>query len=107
MVFGLIRKSKYEELQNQNDESRAYMNVLTGRVETLRREVAELKKDTKASKQRIWQLRKETNNLRVQKEGLADSVEILTKEREIFQKTIQTLWQATRKQKRTASAKFA
>jgi predicted nuclease with TOPRIM domain len=107
LVFGLARKSKYEELQKQNDELKAYMNVLTGQVETLRREVAELGKETKASKQRIGQLRKETNNLRVQKEGLADSVEILTKEREIFQKTIQNLWQATRKQKQTNLAKFA
>jgi len=107
LVFGLARKSKYDELQKQNDELRAYMNVVTGQVETLRREVAELRKETKASKQRIWQLRKETNNLRVQKEGLADSVEILTKEREIFQKTIQNLWQATRKQKQTNLGKFA
>jgi chromosome segregation ATPase len=97
LVFGLARKSKYEELQRQNDESKAYMNVLTGQIETLRREVAELRKEMEASKRRIWQLRKETNNLRVQKERLDDSVEILTKEREIFQKTIQNLWQATRK----------
>lgn len=97
MVFGLARKSKYEDVQKQNDELKAYMNVLGGQVETLRREVAKLRKETKASKQRMWQFRKETNNLRVQKEGLADSVEILTKEREIFQNTIQTLWQATRK----------
>ena len=101
MVFGLVRKSKCEELQKQNDELKAYMNVLTGQVETLRREVAELRKETKVSKRRIWQLREETNKLRVQKEGLADSVEILTKEREIFQKTIQNLWQAAKKRKQT------
>jgi predicted nucleic acid-binding Zn-ribbon protein len=73
------------------------MNVLTGQIETLRREVAELGKEMEASKRRIRQLRKETMNLRVQKERLEDSVEIFTKEREIFQKTIQNLWQATRK----------
>jgi len=99
LVFGLARKSKYEELQKQNDELKAYMNVLTGQVETLRREVAELRKETKASKRRIWQLREETSKLRVQKEELADSVEILTKEREIFQRTIQNLWQAAKKRK--------
>ena len=97
LVFGLARKSKYEELQRQNDESKAYMNVLSGQIETLRREVAELGKEMEASKRRIRQLRKETSNLRVQKERLEDSVEIFTKEREIFQKTIQNLWQATRK----------
>ncbi len=107
MVFGLARKSKYEELQRQNDELKAYMNVLTGQIETLRRDVAQLGKEMEASKRRIRQLRKETSNLRVQKEGLEDSVEILTKEREIFQKTIQNLWQATRKQKQTNLAKFA
>jgi chromosome segregation ATPase len=73
------------------------MNVLSGQIETLRREVAELGKEMEASKRRIRQLRKETSNLRVQKERLEDSVEIFTKEREIFQKTIQNLWQATRK----------
>jgi predicted nuclease with TOPRIM domain len=101
LVFGLARKSKYEELRKQNDELKAYMNVVTGQVETLRREVAELRKETKASKRRIWQLREETDKLRAQKEELADSVEILTKEREIFQKTIQNLWQAAKKRKQT------
>jgi predicted nuclease with TOPRIM domain len=77
------------------------MNISTGEVETLRKEVAELRKETKTSKQRIWQLEQETNNLRIQKDGLADHVEILTKEREIFQKTIESLCQATKKQKQT------
>jgi predicted nuclease with TOPRIM domain len=97
LVFGLTRKSKYEELQRQSDELKAYVNVLTGQIETLRREVGELGKEMEASKRRIRQLRRETSNLRVQKERLEDSVEILTKEREIFQNTIQNLWQATRK----------
>jgi len=47
------------------------------------------------------QLQKEANGLRVQREELANSVEILTKEREIFQKTIRNLSQATRKRKKT------
>jgi len=97
LVFGLTRKSRYEKLQIQNDELKAYMNVLTGQIDTLRIQVAELRKEMELSKRRIWQLRKETNSLRVQKERLEDSVEILTKEREIFQNTIQNLWQATRK----------
>jgi FtsZ-binding cell division protein ZapB len=84
-------------LRSQNDELKAYMNVLTGRIESLRREVAALGKETEMSKRRNWQLRKETSNLRVQKERLEDYVEILTKEREVFQNTIQNLWQATRK----------
>jgi regulator of replication initiation timing len=77
------------------------MNVLTGQVDALRKEVAELRKDTRAFKRRIWQLREQTNTLRVQNQGLEDSVEILTKEREVFQKTIQNLWQAAKKRKRT------
>jgi chromosome segregation ATPase len=97
LVFGLARKSMCEELQRENDELKAYMNVLTGQIETLRRGVAELGIEMETSKRRIRQLRKETMNLRVQKERLEDSVEIFTKEREIFQKTIQNLWQATRK----------
>jgi predicted nuclease with TOPRIM domain len=97
LVFGLTRKSKYRELQSQNDELRAYMNVLTGKIEKLQREVAELRKEMETSKQKSRQLRRETSNLRIQKERLEDSVEILTKEREIFQNTIQNLWQATRK----------
>jgi archaellum component FlaC len=102
VVFGLGWRSKYRELQKQRDESMAYMNVLTGEVGTLRKEVAELRKETKTSKQRVWQLQQDINILRIQKEGLANSVEILTKEREIFQKTIETLCQATRKQKQIA-----
>jgi archaellum component FlaC len=102
VVFGLGWRSKYRELQKQRDESMAYMNVLTGEVGTLRKEVAELRKETKTSKQRVWQLQQDMNILRIQKEGLANSVEILTKEREIFQKTIETLCQATRKQKQIA-----
>jgi len=77
------------------------MNVLTGEVGTLRKEVADLRKETKTSKQRVWQLQRDINILRIQKEGLANSIEILTKEREIFQKTIETLCQATRKQRQT------
>ena len=103
LVFGLTRKSKYEELQKQHNELKAYMSILTGEIGTLRKEVAELRKDTKMSKQKIWQLQQETNSLRIQKDGLADHVEMLTKEREIFQKTIETLCQATRKQKWTSS----
>jgi len=102
VVFGLAWRSKYQELQKQRDESMAYMNVLTGEVGTLRKEVAELRKETKTSKQKVWQLQQDMNILRIQKEGLANSVEILTKEREIFQKTIETLCQATRKQKQIA-----
>ena len=101
MVFGLTRKSKYEELQKQNAELKAYMNVLTSEMATLRKEVAELRKDTKVSKQKIWQLQQETNSLSIQKDGLEDHVEMLTKERETFQKIIENLCQATRKQKRT------
>jgi predicted nuclease with TOPRIM domain len=100
-VFGLARKSRCDELQKQNDELKAYMNVLTGQVDALRREVAELRKETKAFRRRISQLREETTSLRVQKQGLEDSVEILTKEREVFQKTIQNLWQAAKKRKQT------
>lgn len=104
MVFGLTWKSKFKELEKQRDEMKAYMSILTGEVGNLRKEVAELKKDTQVSKRRIWQLQQETNNLRIQKDGLADHVEILTKEREIFQRTIESLCQVTRKRKQTSSA---
>ena len=97
LVFGLTRKSKYEELQRQNDELKAYMNVLSGRIETLRKEVTGLRNEMEMIKRRNRQLRKEASNLLVQKERLEDSVEILTKEREVFQNTIRNLWQATRK----------
>lgn len=103
MVLGLTRRSKYQELQKQRDELMAYMNVLTGEVGKLRKEVADLRKETKGSKQRAWQLQQDISILRIQKEGLANSVEILTKEREIFQRTIETLCQATRKQKQSPS----
>jgi FtsZ-binding cell division protein ZapB len=75
------------------------MTILTSEVETLRKKVRELRNETKASKQRISQLREETNNLRFQREELANFVEILTKERGVFQEIIQNLSQATRKQK--------
>jgi predicted nuclease with TOPRIM domain len=101
MFFGLTRKSKYVELEKQRDELKAYMSVLTAEMGTLRKEVAELKKDMRASKERTRRLQEETNTLRIQRQGLSDSIEILTKEREIFQKTIQDLCQAVRKQKRT------
>ena len=101
VVFGLARKSKYVELEKQNDELKAYMNVLTAEMGTLREEVAELKMDMRASKIKTRRLQEETNTLRIQRQGLTDSIEILTKEREIFQKTIQDLCQAVRKQKRT------
>jgi chromosome segregation ATPase len=104
LVFGLTWKSKYKELEKQRDEMKAYMSILTGEVGNLRKEVAELKKDTQVSKRRIWQLQQETNNLRIQKDGLADHVEILTKEREIFQRTIESLCQVTKKRKQTSSA---
>ena len=80
---------------------KAYMNVLTAEMGTLRKEFAELKKDMKASKEKTRRLQEETNTLRIQRQGLNDSIEILTKERDIFQKTIQELCQAVRKQKRT------
>jgi predicted nuclease with TOPRIM domain len=101
MVFGLARKSKYVELEKQKDELKAYMNVLTAEMGTLRKEVAQLKMDMTASKIKTRRLQEETNTLRIQRQGLTDSVEIFTKEREIFQKTIQELCQAVRKQKRT------
>jgi predicted nuclease with TOPRIM domain len=47
LVLGLARKSKYEELERENDESKAYMNVLTGQIEALRSEAAELGKELK------------------------------------------------------------
>jgi chromosome segregation ATPase len=100
MVFGLTRKSKYAKLEKQNDELKAYMNVLTAEMGTLRKGVAQLKMDMTASKIKTRRLQEETNTLRIQKQGLADSIEILTKEREIFQKTIQDLCQAVKKQKR-------
>jgi hypothetical protein len=53
-----------------------------------------------ASKIKTRRLQQETNTLRIQKQGLTDSIEIFTKEREIFQKTIQELCQVVRKQKR-------
>jgi predicted nuclease with TOPRIM domain len=105
--FGLTRKSKYEELKRQNEELRAYMNVLTGRIEALQKEVAELGRGMEASERKIRQLGRETGKLRLQKEKLEDSVEVLTKEREIFQKTIQNLWQMTRKQKQSSPGKVA
>jgi predicted nuclease with TOPRIM domain len=101
MAFGLVRRSKYKELQRQRDELEAYMKILTSEVETLRKKVAELRKETNASIQRISQLQQETNNLRFQREELANFVEILTKEREVFQKIIQDLSQMARKQKQT------
>lgn len=101
MVFGLTRKSKYRELEKQRDELSAYMNVLTAEVGTLRKEVAELKKDMRTYREKTRRLQDETNTLRIQRQGLNDSIEILTKERDIFQKTIQELCQAVRKQKRT------
>jgi uncharacterized coiled-coil DUF342 family protein len=100
VAFGLIRRSKYEELQKEKDELKAYMNVLTGEVETLRKEVAELRKETKESRRKILQFQEEANAMRIQREELLNSVETLTKEREIFQKTIQNLTQAARKQKK-------
>ena len=99
MVFGLVRRSKYEEMQRQRDESKAYMTILSSEVETLRKKIRELRNETKASKQRISQLQEETNKLRFQREELGNFVEILTKERGVFQEIIQNLSQATRKQK--------
>jgi chromosome segregation ATPase len=99
VIFGLIRKSRYEELQRQVDELEAYMKILTSEVETLRKEARELRNEVKASKQRISQLQGETNNMRFQREQLANYVEILTKERGVFQQIIQNLSQSTRKQK--------
>jgi predicted RNase H-like nuclease (RuvC/YqgF family) len=99
VVFGLVRRSKYEELQRQRDELEAYMKVLTSEVEMHRKEGAELRKETKMSKQRIWQLQQEIKYLRIQREEQASYVEILTKEREVFQEVIQNLSQATRKQR--------
>jgi predicted nuclease with TOPRIM domain len=77
------------------------MKILTSEVEKLRKEARELRSETNVSKQRISQLQGETNNLRFQREELANFVEILTKERGIFQQIIQNLSQATRKQKQT------
>ena len=101
MIFGLVRKSKYEQLQKQLDELKAYMKILTSEMEKLRKEARELRNDIKASKQRISQLQGETNNLRFQREELANFVEILTKERGIFQQIIQNLSLSARKQKQT------
>ena len=99
LIFGLVRKSRYEELQRQVDELTAYMKILTGEVETLRKEAREFRNEVKVSRQRISQLQGETNKLRFQREELANFVEILTKERGIFQQIIQNLSQSTRKRK--------
>jgi predicted nuclease with TOPRIM domain len=101
VIFGLVRRSRYEELQKQVNELKAYMKILTSEMEKLRKEARELRNEIKASKQRISQLQGETNNLRFQREELANFVEILTKERGIFQQIIQNLSQSTRKQKQT------
>jgi chromosome segregation ATPase len=101
MIFGLVRKSRYEQLQRQVDELNAYMKILTSEMEKLRKEARESRNEIKASKQKISQLQGETNNLRFQREELANFVEILTKERGIFQQIIQNLSQSARKQKHT------
>ena len=101
MIFGLVRRSKYEELQRQVDELKAYMKILTSKMETLRKEARELRNEVKASKQKVSQLQGETDNLRFQRDELANFVEILTKERGVFQQIIQNLSQSTRKQKQT------
>ncbi len=101
MIFGLVRRSRYEELHRQLEELKAYMKILTSEVEKLRKEARELRNEINASKQRISQLQGETNNLRFQREELANFVEILTKERGIFQQIIQNLSPSTRKQKQT------
>ena len=101
MIFGLVRKSKHEELQRQMDELKAYMQILNSDVEKLRKESRDLRNEIKVSKQRILQLQGEANNMRFQREELANYVEILTKERGIFQQIIQNLSLSARKQKRT------
>jgi predicted nuclease with TOPRIM domain len=101
VIFGLVRKSKHEELQKQMDELKAYMQILNSDVEKLRKESRDLRNEIKVSKQRILQLQGEANNMRFQREELANYVEILTKERGIFQQIIQNLSLSARKQKRT------
>jgi len=101
VIFGLVRKSKHEELQRQMDELKAYMQILNSDVEKLRKESRDLRNEIKVSKQRILQLQGEANNMRFQREELANYVEILTKERGIFQQIIQNLSLSARKQKRT------
>ena len=101
MIFGLVRRSRYEELQRQMNELKAYMKILTSDVEKLRKEGRELRDEIKVSKQRISQLQVEANNLRFQRDELTNFVEILTKERGVFQQIIQNLSQSARKQKRT------
>ncbi|MGD0978109.1 MAG: hypothetical protein ABR962_03090 [Candidatus Bathyarchaeia archaeon] len=81
------------------DELNAYMKILTSEVEKLRKEAGGLRNEIKVSKQRISQLQGEANNLRFQREELANFVEILTKERGIFQQIIQNLSQSARKQR--------
>jgi len=106
VAFGLVRRSKYEELQTQRDELEEQVKSLASEIEPLRKEVTELRKETKKSRRKISQLQEEANNLRVQKEELANSVEILTKERGLFQKTIRNLSQATRKRKKPKKGTF-
>jgi FtsZ-binding cell division protein ZapB len=77
------------------------MKILTSEMEKLRKEAGESRNEIRASKQKISQLQGETNNLRFQREELANFVEILTKERGIFQQIIQNLSQSARKQKQT------
>jgi len=101
VIFGLVRKSRYEELQKQMDELKAYMKILNSDVEKLRKESRDLRNENKVSKQRLSQLQGEANSLHFQREELANYVEILTKERGIFQQIIQSLSQSTRKQKHT------
>lgn len=101
MIFGLVRKSRYEELRKQMDELKAYMQIVNSDVEKLQKESRDLRNEIKVSKQRISQVQGEANNLRFQREELANYVEILTKERGIFQQIIQNLSQSARKQKRT------
>jgi chromosome segregation ATPase len=103
LTFGLVRRSKYEELERQVDELKAYMKVLTSEVEKLRKEARDSRNEINASKKKISQLQGETNNLRFQRQELANFVEILTKERGIFQQIIQNLSQSSRKQKHTTA----
>ena len=99
MIFGLVRKSRYVELQKQIDELNAYMKILNSDKEKLQKESRDLRNEIRVSKQRVSQLQGEANNLRFQREELANYVEILTKERGIFQQIIQSLSQSARKQK--------
>ena len=86
-----VRASKYEELLYEADRLRVKVNQLTAEVSSLKKLNAELMNNNEKCRKKVLQSQDRLDEVLGERYRLRNSIEVLEKEREVFQKTIERL----------------